>query len=69
MAAVTVGAVLWWSALARSTPWFLSGGTPASHGSGITPPLVLAGALMLAGTVLAASAAARSLRATAALRA
>lgn len=68
MAAVTAGGLLWWAAMAHAAPWFLSGGTAASHGTAVTPRFVVAAVLLLAGALLAAGAAARSVRAASALR-
>lgn len=68
MAAVTVGAVLWWVTLAHSAPWVLTGRTASSHGSGIAGQLVLATFAMASGTVLAASASIRSVRAASHLK-
>lgn len=69
MALVTTAAVVWWAAVADAAPWYFGGGPHGSAGTTVTWPLVTAGLSMLAGTVLAAAAAARCLRAVPALRA
>ena len=67
MAAVTAGVVTWWAAVAVDAPGFLSQGPLGDVGPGVAPPLVVAGLLMVAGLVIAATGAWRVVRALAAL--
>jgi hypothetical protein len=67
MALITTAAAVWWAAVADAAPWFFGGGPQGSAGTAVTWPLVAAGLLMAAGTLLAATAAARCLRALPAL--
>ena len=69
MALVTTATVVWWAALADAAPWYFGGGPRGSAGATVTWPLVVAGLLILTGSLLAAAAAGRALRALPALRA
>jgi hypothetical protein len=60
MAVMTVATVAWWAILGRDSPAALTGGSAAAHGSAFVPQLVVAAALMLIATTIAALGAARA---------
>jgi MFS family permease len=63
MGVIASAGVLWWVAVAQAAPWFFSGGARGSSGTGVTGPLVVAGLLMMTGTLLAGGSSVRALRA------
>jgi hypothetical protein len=59
MVAVLGATTVWWAAVATDAPGFLSGAPAGAAGSPVTPPLLIAGACMLAGMGLAVRGAGR----------
>ncbi len=57
MVAITAATIVWWIALANAAPWFFSGQPAGSGGSTLAPQLLVAAAIMVAATLLAARAA------------
>jgi hypothetical protein len=60
MAVMTVATAAWWAIVGNDRPAALTGGSAAAHASAFVPQLVLAGALMLIATTIAAVGAARA---------
>lgn len=60
MAAMTVATVAWWAVVGHDSPAVLTGGSADVHGSAFVPQLVVAAALMLIATAIAALGAARA---------
>lgn len=68
MLAITLATGIWWATLASNAPWILHGQNAGGSTSPITPPLLVAGALMAFATALASFGAIWALRALPALR-
>jgi hypothetical protein len=60
IAVMTVATVAWWALVGHDSPAALTGGSAAAHASAIVPQLVVAGALMLTATAIAAVGAVRA---------
>jgi hypothetical protein len=60
MAVMTVATAVWWAIVGRHSAAALTGGSAAAQPSAIVPQLVVAGALMLIATTMAAVGAARA---------
>jgi hypothetical protein len=60
MAVMTAATVAWWAIVGHNSPAALTGGASAAQASAIVPQLVVAGALMLIATTIAAVGAARA---------
>ncbi len=59
MLAVTLAALVWWAAVARSAPWFLHGAPAGTHGSAFDLPLSLSLFVMVVASALAVAGASR----------
>jgi hypothetical protein len=60
MAALVVGTVAWWTAIASRAPWFFSGAVPGSAGTTTPPELVVVGMLMALGLLIGITGAGRA---------
>ncbi|HET9126388.1 MAG TPA: hypothetical protein VFN65_16025 [Solirubrobacteraceae bacterium] len=67
MSAMTVATLVWWAVVASHAPAALTGGSAGAHASPVVPMLVLAAALMVLATVVAAVGAVRAAGARGAL--